>query len=220
MSTKKKLPAATGTKKPEKSFAEIAQRALKAQQLVAAHGTALGDRITPAFLTALNADVAALTSHLPEVINTRNESVRSTAAQDQALLVGRNLVSGAHAAVRGMTSDREVRLAYGVGTKVPLLVKNVKASLQKIVDRATANPAEAVGFGITPTDITSFTASIAAIVAADTAQESARAAAPGATKTRNATARSVLAGIMRIAGAGMRAFANDPTIRAEFAALK
>ena len=218
--TKKKLPAATGAKMPDRTPAEIAQHAIKAQQLLTAHATVLGDRITPAFLTAFNADVTALSATLPHVINARGDAVHSTAAQDAALLVGRNLVSGAHSAVRGMSGDREVRLAYGVGTTVPLLVKNVRAALQRVIDRATANPTEAVGFGISPTDITSFNVAIAAIVAADTTQEAARAAAPTATKARNITARRLLASVHLIAGAGMRAFASDPTIRAQFAALK
>ena len=50
-------------------------------------------------------------------------------------------------------------------------------------------------------------------------QEAGRAAAPQTTLLRNAMARRILAGVKKIAGAGMRTFVSDPTTYAKFEAL-
>src|SRR6185437_7105095 len=215
MATKK-----NGDLKPKQDWQEIVQLALKAEALATEYATPLGKRIPAAFLTSFAADLTSLNAAVPAAMNAHHGAVQLTAAQQTALLTGYNLVAGARMAVRGQTSDKDVLLAYGVGVKVPMLVKHVKTALQKIVDRATAEPAEAEGFGIVDDDVTAMKNSLTAIDQADVAQEQARASAPKTTKDRNAIARRLLAGVKRIAGAGMRVFASDPTTRAAFAALK
>jgi hypothetical protein len=216
-----KTKGATGNAKPRQSWIAIGQQALTAQGLAKDNAVALGTRVTAVFLAAFAADIASLNAvAVPTVIVTKKGAVQLTAAQDAALTVGHHLVSGIRTAVRGNTSNKDVLLAYGVGTEVPLLVKNVKAALTAIATRATAEPAEAAAFGIVTDDVNDINAALAAIDAADTAQEAARASAPKTTQSRNATARRLLAGIKLIAGAGMRVFANDATTRAKFAALK
>ena len=74
-------------------------------------------------------------------------------------------------------------------------------------------------FIVLAADVTRYTAQIAAIDAADQAQEKARASAPQTTKQRNTTARKILAAVDAIAGAGAIAFDTSPTERALFEAL-
>jgi hypothetical protein len=154
------------------------------------------------------------------VAGAKDGSVQSTAAQSSALEQGYNMVTAVRRSVARARPSRAVSLAYGVGGKLSKsLVKDVTNALQKIVNRATANAAEAASFGILAADVTAFTAQIAAIKAADQAQEQARAQAPQTTMQRNATMRRILFAVDRIAGAGMIQFANDATTRAEFEAL-
>ncbi len=209
-----------GDSKPKQDWQAIVQLALKAQALANEYATQLGKRVPATFLTSFAADLTSLNSAVPAAMNAHHGAVQLTAAQDAALLTGYNLVAGARTAVRGQTSDKDVLLAYGVGVEVRMLVKDVKTALQKIIDRATAQVAEADGFGIVDDDVTAMKNALTAIDAADVAQEAARASAPKTTKDRNAIARRLLAGVKRIAGAGMRVFASDPTTRAAFAALK
>jgi hypothetical protein len=209
------------TAKPRQAWVAIGQLALKAQKLATDNAAGLGDRVSPTFLVSFNSDVAALNAvSVPGAIASKQGSVQLTAAQNAALVHGHNLVTGTRTSVKGQTSDKDVLLAYGVGTVVPLLVKNVKVALQTIADRATSNPTEAATFGVVPADVTDINAALADIAAADTAQEAARASAPKTTTDRNATAQRLLAGIKLISGAGMRAFSKDPALRAAFEALK
>jgi len=218
MATKPKK-AKTDTK-PRQNFVAITQLGLKAQSLATTHAAAIGARLSPAFLTSFAQELDTLGTVVPAAITTRHGAVQSTAAQNVALATGHTLVIAARAAVRGQSSAKDVLLAYGVGTVTSkLLVKDVKTALQKIIDRASAQPAEAASFGIIATDVTAMKAAIVAIDAADKAQELARATAPATTKERNETAHSVLSGIKMIAGAGMLAFVADPTTYAQFEVL-
>jgi hypothetical protein len=166
----------------------------------------------------------ALPATVPAAIATHDGAVQLTAAQASTLEAGYNLVRGIKETVKSHSPEKDVLLAYGIGTRVnKLLVKEVVAAIQKITTRVQADPTEAAGFDIVAADTTALQAALAAIQAADTAQEAGRAAAPQSTAQRNATARRVLAGIKKIAGAGMRTFASgaaaNATLYESFAAL-
>jgi len=219
-SAKTKARKAKSTDKPKQDLNAINQLGLKAHGLATQHQAAIGARLSPGFLTALADDLAALVAAGPQVITTRHGSVQLTAAQNQALLAGYKLVKALRTTVKGHEPEKDVRLAYGIGTKVNTgIVKDVTAALQTILDRVTAYPEEALSFGIVNEDISALNAAIAAIAQADQEQEQARAQAPQTTAQRNVTARRILAGIKKVAGAGMRAFADDPTLYGSFEAL-
>lgn len=211
---------AKGDTRPRQDFSVIVQAGIKAQNLATTHATALGDRLSAAFLAAYAADLAALPDKVPAVITTHDGSVQLTAAQVTALEEAYNLVRGIKETVKSQTGDKDVLLAYGVGTRVnKLLVKEVTASVNKILARIKAEAAEAASFDLTASDTTALQGALAAIQKADQAQEAGRAAAPQSTAARNACARRVLAGIRKIAGAGMRTFNTDATLYANFAGL-
>jgi hypothetical protein len=206
--------------KPKHSFDAIRQLGLKAQGLATDNQAALGDRVSAAFLQQLGSDLTTLGGTLPTVITTRGESIQLTAEQAAALARGYQLVRGVRTAVKGQKPGKDVLLAYSVGQRVsPVLVKDVKAALQTIVDRATAEPAEAASFGIVAADLTAMQTAVADIDAAEKASTGARVSAPKTTSQRNATARRILAAVKTIAGAGLRTFVDDPTTSAEFEAL-
>jgi hypothetical protein len=201
-------------------FNLIGQRALEAQGLVAKHKAEIGNRLTDAFLQGFGDDIAALSAAVPTVIKTKDGKIQLTAAQTVALEEGYKLVKGVRTTVKGHSSDKDVLLAYGIGTKVnKLLVKEVTAALQKVLDRVKGDPAEAASFDIVSADVDALDAALKAIQDADKQQEEGRAAAPLVTKDRNAIARRLLAGIKKIAGTGMRTFPKDPTTYASFEAL-
>lgn len=157
---------------------------------------------------------------VPAAIKAKHGSMQQTAAQNVALSACYALVTAARTAVKNHQPAEDISLAYGVGTKTNRgVVKEVSAAAQKIVDRATAQPVEAQGFGIIDADVSAIKAALAALHTADQAQEAARAGAPLTTKERNTTARRIIAATKKIAGAGMLAFATNATVRATFEAL-
>lgn len=215
-----KAPKAKGDTRPRQDFNHITQQALKAQALAIEYGPQIGMRLTAEFLGTYAADVARLVSALPDTITAHDGSVQLTAAQAAALNAGHKLIKSLRMIVKGHSPDKEVLLAYGVGAKMNRrLVKDIKAGLQKIADRLEAEPGEAARFGFIPEDLAALHEQLAAIEKADSAHGMARATAPRATKQRNATARRILAGIKRIAGAGMMTFRHDATVFANFEAL-
>jgi hypothetical protein len=215
-----KAKTAKGDTKPDRDFDAIGQLALKAQGLATKYQAALGKRLTASFVTSFGADITALTAAVPTVIQTKDGTVQLTAAQKTALAAGYKLVKGVRTTIKGFAPDKDTRLAYGIGTKVnKQIVKEVTAALQKIADRVKAQPTEAQAFGIVDDDVNAIQAALQAIKDANKAQGAGRAAAPQATRDRNAIARRLLAGVKKIAGIGMRTFTNDPTTYANFESL-
>jgi hypothetical protein len=206
--------------KPKQTFNAIGQDALKAQGLAQQHAVEIGTRLSPAFLASFAADIKALSDAVPTVINKKSGTVQLTTAQATALDSGYKLVKGFRTTVKGLASDKAVLEAYGVGDKTnKLLVKDVIAAINMILARVAAQPTEAAGFDIVDLDVAALKAALATITAADTDQEAARAKGPVSTADRNATAWRLIAGVKKIAGAGMRSCAADPTVYAQFEAL-
>jgi hypothetical protein len=201
-------------------FNAIGQRALEAQGLAAKHRAEIGDRLTDVFLLGFGNDITALTAAVPTVIKTKDGKIQLTAAQTVALEEGYKLVKGIRTTVKSHTSDKDVLLAYGIGAKVSkLLVKEVTAAIQKVIDRVAGDAVEAASFDIVQADVDALKAALKAIQDADKEQEEGRAKAPLVTKDRNAIAHRLLDGIKKIAGTGMRTFPKDPTVYASFEAL-
>jgi hypothetical protein len=216
----KKAKHAKADSKPRQDTNAINQLALKAQALALQHKDKIGPRLSTEFLASFTADLADLGDKVPAVIVAKDGKVQLTAAQNSAVLTGYNLVKGLRTTVKGYKPGKDVLLAYGVGSHVHTnVVKDVTAAIQKILDRVKAEPAEAAAFSIVEDDVKGLNAALKAIGDADDKQELARATAPQTTAQRNATARRLLDGIKKIAGAGMRAFVNDQTIYANFEAL-
>jgi hypothetical protein len=216
---KKNQPAKQDTK-PNLPWVSIIQDAIKAQSLATDNQAALGSRLSTAFLSQFASDVTGLGVAVPAAMTAHTGAVQLTAAQALALETGANLVMGVRTSVKGQSPPVAVQAAYTVGSPVHRkLVKSVRSALDTIGKRIAAQPTEADGFGITTDDATAIAAAISAIDAADQAQEAARATAPKTTKDRNAMARRLIAGTRLIAGAGMRVFASNPTLHANFAAL-
>ena len=100
------------------------------------------------------------------------------------------------------------------------LVRDVKAVLKQILDRASANPDEAASVGIVKKDLDAMAAAHQAITDADMSQEHKRATAPLSTQERNRIANRILDAVARIAEAGGLEFAGEPEMLSAFTALK
>jgi hypothetical protein len=217
---KTKAQQAKKDTKPRQEFNNISQLGLKAQALAVEHQSKLGDRLGPSFLIDFSKDLNQLNLAVPAVLTITDGKVQLTAAQLAALEGGYKLVKGIRTTVKSFHPDKDVLLAYGVGTPTnKAIVKEVVSAIQKIVDRIDAEPAEAKAFDIVADDEAALKAAIVAINAADQAQEKGRAEAPQTTRQRNITARRILAGVKKIAGAGMRTFTDDKTVYANFESL-
>jgi hypothetical protein len=213
------MPANQDTK-PHKDFTVITQLGLTAYQLTVQYSTQLTGRLAATLVSTLQTDLTSLDVVIPAVLGAHAGSKQSTVAQNDALETAYNYVTAVRHAVGRAQPAASVKTGYGVGTKTnKLIVKDVVTALQGIVTRATNQPTEAQGFGITTADVTAYTAQIAAVKAADQSQETARANAPLSTQQRNIVLRRILSAVNAISGAGVIAFALNPTVRASFEAL-
>lgn len=206
---------------PKYDFAVIAHLGHKATHLATVHQAALDPRLPPNTLSTLISDLDLLGVVIPDAKQVRHEARVATADQDATLQAGHELVKAVRAAVKKAGAAKEVKQAYGVGQVVnPLLVRDVKAALKLILDRAGANPEEAAGLGVLKKDVEAIAAAHQAITDAEKVQEHKMARAPLSTQERNRTANRILDAVARIAGAGGLEFAHEPEVRAMFTALK
>ena len=114
-----------------------------------------------------------------------------------------------------------IRKAYGVSKASP--AKEPMAVLEaakKIIDEAYSNPAQALSVGIVPADVTAIQQALADLTAAVTAAHAHGGKTTPTAKDRGVAAKRMHEATGRIAGAGVLAFAQNATVRAEFAALK
>lgn len=206
---------------PGQDFTTIVQLALKSLNLALLHQALLDSRLPAGTVPNLISDLDRLGVVVPGARQVRHESKVATADQDAALRAGYARIKAVRTAVKKARASKEVRQAYGVGVLVNrVVVRDVKAMLQQILDRAAKNPGEAAGLGILPKDVEAIAAAHQAITDADKVQEHKRATAPLSTQERNRTANRIIEAIGRIAGAGGLEFADDADELAKFQALK
>src|SRR5262245_26318978 len=125
-------------RKPYKDFSVITQTGLKAYQLTEQHA-AVKARLKPGTTEDLASDLGQLGVLLPGSQQARSEARSATSAQEKALADGYALVTAVRQVVFRHTTDSDIRRAYGVGIKAsPRLVKDVKAAINQIIDRAEA----------------------------------------------------------------------------------
>ncbi|MDI1483021.1 hypothetical protein [Polyangium sp. y55x31] len=205
---------------PSKDFNAITQLGLKALNLAVTHAAALGPRLPQGMIEALSDDIEKLGDVVPGAKQARSEAVAATSAQNVALAQGYAQVRQMRAAIRRAQAPTDVKHAYGIGQKVyETSVRDVKAAIQQILDRAKENPAEAASLGIVQKDLDGLAAALVAITNADAVQEQKRASAPLTTQERNRMGNRILAAVARIEGAGRMEFAKDEANRASFEAL-
>lgn len=206
---------------PHQEFSGITQLGHKAANLGLLHQAVLEARLPPATLSTLVGDLDRLGAVVPGARQARREAQVATAEQNAALGVGYAHIKAVRDAVKKARASKEVKEAYGVGQVVKAnLVRDVKAMLKVILDRAGANPGEAASFGLLKKDLEAMDAAHQAITDADKVQEQKRASAPLSTQERNRTANRILDAVARIAGAGGLEFAGEPEVLAAFRALK
>ena len=206
---------------PNQEFASIIQLGHKASDLAILHQTVLDPRLPLNTRSTLTDDLDLLGVVVPGAKQARLESKVATADQDATMHAGYEHIRAVRSAVKKARAPKEVKRAYSVGHFVnPRVVRDVKAVLKMILDRATANPGEAASLGIVKKDLDAITAVHQAITDVDKIQEQQRARAPLSTQDRNRTANRILEAVARIAGAGGLEFTNNPEVQAAFQALK
>jgi hypothetical protein len=112
-----------------------------------------------------------------------------------------------------------VRKTYRVSGSAPgQQVKGLVARGEKIVTQAHANPTEALSLGILPSDVMAIAQTLTELKAAE-AFAKGKWGQPTRKEKRAAEVR-MLEAVTRISGAGVMAFATNPEVREEFAALR
>jgi hypothetical protein len=201
-------------------FNAIGQEARKAILLADKHAAKIGNRLPAGFTKQLGNEVDGLDVAVPAVMNSKDSRIQLTAVQTTALGTGYRLVKAFLTSVKSERPEKDVLVAYGVGTKInSRVVKDVKAAIQKLLDRLSAQPGDMARFHFVQEDVDALKTAYSVVETADRAQEAGRAKGPQVTQDRNTKARSVLRGIRKIAGAGMRACNTDPALYKEFEAL-
>jgi hypothetical protein len=203
----------------KKGSTSIIQLGLKALNLALVHKAEIDAR-QPGIIERISEDLDAMGVVVPGAVQARHEAIVATSAQNVLVEEGYARVRAIRETVRKSGALQDVRRAYGVGQKIdPDRVRDVKAALQQIVDRATDEPEEAATFGLIPGDVAAMATFITTLVNADSTQEKKRASAPLSTKERNRTGNQILQSVALISGAGRIAFAGNPTTFASFDAL-
>jgi hypothetical protein len=204
---------------PRKPFHIIVQIGLKTLNLATAHKAPIEERL-PGVIDTIAIDLDKLGVAVPGALQKRSESIAMTAEQRDLIQQGHTRVQAIRTMIQMARAPKGIQRAYGVGQKVvPTLHTSVTAALQQIVKRATDAPEEAAAIGLGPVAMADLTSFLATLNAMDKSQEETRAAAPLSTKERNLVANRILQTVAIIAGAGMLAFAGDPTTHASFEAL-
>lgn len=209
------------TTHPGQDFAGVTQVGLKALGLAQAHQAEIDPRLPAGLLPGLVTDLTALGVVVPAAAQARAEVKVATQARGAAVGRGVDCVTAVRRAVRDAGAPPDVRHAYGVGMSLDKRRPNaLKTVVGLIVGRLDEHPEDAPAFGIVQADIDAVRALHTGVDAVSTAQAQKRASAPQTTKERNRTANRILAAVKRIRGAGVLAFAQDPVVRGEFAALR
>jgi len=214
-------PSVMKTTYPRRDFAGITQVGLTALGLAQAHPAELDPRLPAGLLTGLGADLAAMGVVVPGAAQAHASARLATEERDAAVVRTIACVGAMRQAVRDADAPAEVQHAYGVGKTLDKRRLTVlRGVVGLIFDRLGAHPEDIAAFGFVQADIDALTARKADVEVASTAQQQKRAGAPSTTKERNRTANRILAAVKRIRGAGVLAFATDPVVRDEFAALR
>jgi hypothetical protein len=204
---------------PGKPFHIVIQVGWKTLNLANTHKTEINERL-PGAIETLALDLDVFSVAIPGAIQKRSQSVAATAQQRDLIREGHTRVDAIRTMIQKARAPKGIQRAYGVGRNVaPNRHASVTAALQQIVKRATDAPEEAASIGLGPVVLAEITSFLGLLNATDKTQEETRAAAPLSTKERNLVANRILQTVALIAGAGMLAFAGDPTTHASFEAL-
>jgi len=189
----------------------------KAYALALAHRADLDPRLPSGTIDTLGADLTTLgagPAAAPPPAATPTPSLPDAVAKAESL------VSAVHTAVLESKAKPAVRKAYGASSKsAGVDAKRVLAAAQKIITAASADASGALALGILPADVTALGQAEQVLQAALAAAGPSGKTGPSATLKRAAATR-MHAAIARIAGAGVLAFAQNASIRADFEALR
>jgi hypothetical protein len=194
-----------------------------AYQLAVAHQADLTPRLPAGTVTDLAADLSLLGASPTPAPAPAGGSQSPAPAPSLADLVADvvALTSAIHDAIHGAKATAAVRKAYGVASKVAAKEpKAVVAEAEKILARAQANPTEALSLGILPADTTALGQAVSNLTAAEAAAKAQGGTAGVTAKERRAAETRMHEATVRIAGVGALAFALNPTVRAQFEALR
>ncbi len=202
------------------NFDQIIQSGLKAHKLAVAERTAIEARLAAGTIEGLAADLVTLGATVPGQIAARRAAKESTVSQAVALANVASILTAIRQAVKSHGAPADVRVAYGVGSKLDKATpKSVFAAATGVLRAVTSDLNAARSFGVLDGDLAALTSAVAAAQTADTEQDDRRASAPAATKTRNAAAKNVEGAVKRISSAGALHYATDAKLRAQFEAL-
>lgn len=213
------MPAAR-IRKPTAAFDDLRQCGFKTYELATRHRAKVEPRLGAGVLDGLAKDLALLNSLVSETEVTGTQTKAATANQNERLADAAATVSAIRIGVAKQGATAEQRAGYGLPTKLNAkVVTSVIALGNVIIARARKRPAEARSFGILGEDLEDLRTLLAALEAADAAQEKARAWKPTTTRERDEAAQRIAKAVRAISGAGVIAFRTDPVLRAAFDAL-
>jgi len=210
-------------KKASKSAVVDTSAGSKAYALAVQYRAQVEPRLPQGMIETLGEDLTTLgTPPAPAQAAAPTAPAAPAPTLEQALATAGSLVSAIHEAIAGAKPKPDVRKAYGVSSRgAPTELKAVLDAGEKIVARATANPAEALVLGVLPGDVTTLSGALTAVTEAEAAAKAKGAASGAATaKAKKAAEVRMHEATARITGAGVLAFALSAGVRAEFEGLR
>ena len=192
----------------------IHEEALKLQ-------TELESRLDAGILDGLLSDTNELRNDGAVALSKRADRKAATMTQAAALALGTATVVAMRTAIRrAFPDDKPLHRELAVGRKVsPHAVGSVVAGLRTVLDAVAANPEKTRAAGILPQDIEDAQRALAALLAADQAQDQHSVSAKEAMARRTATQLRVEAAIGKVLAAAAVAFRKRPDVLARFESL-
>lgn len=174
-------------------------------------------RMGAGFIDGLKADTASLRELLGGASAQQATKRASTISQNDAVAEGAALTSGLRGLVRsGAATDKAVWRAWGVGQQVNHTVLSVQKGLASIISAASADPSAARAIGVLQDDLDRASTLLAAVSAADTAQERKKISSKQATAAATETQTRLEANLVHLTS--LAAVALDRQTAAQFAA--
>jgi len=202
---------------PVRRIAEVGHRAL---ELAQQHRADLEERLAPALLDGLAADLAIFEGKRSETMRAPAELAALTRDQERAAETAHALVVAVRQAIARVGGTPAQRKEFGVGMRVDRRnVARVVAGLDAVIAACSKYPELSRQAGVLTSDIEKARALRAALVTADARQEAKKQARKLPTAQRNAAARRIAAAVDAIIAAGLVRFCDDPSTAKDFLSL-
>jgi hypothetical protein len=208
-------------KKPKWKLQKAVSKGRSAINLVKTYQEKIIDRLAPGEFDKLQTGVDVLATKGSGQTETLNAQKTETKSVDSKLIQAYDGVSAIRKLVTKTTNDKEIRTAFGIGTKVAHnSISEIKASINIIAEGYKRFTGWANSSGIIESDITDLKALIPQLTTAITTRDETKTGRSTTTVDKDVIQRTVEDIVTKISGIGVLAFhKSNPELVPLFEAL-